>query len=62
MATSVVSSLDLSLPESMMMAQRHAPYLQCATKKTGLFTCTAAEKANGKKALWRSSKLIREPK
>ena len=62
MATSVVSSLDFSLSECMMMTQRQALYLQCATKTTGSSTCIAAGKANDKKALWRSSKLIREPK
>jgi len=62
MATSVVSNLDCSLPECMMMTQRQALYLQCATKTTGSSTCIVAEKANDKKAHWRSSKLIREPR
>ena len=48
MATSVVSSLDFSLSECMMMTQRQALYLQCATKTTGSSTCTATEKANDK--------------
>ena len=62
MATSVVSCLDFSLPESMRTTQRQVLYLQCATKKTGSSTCIAAGKVNSKRALWRSIKSIREPK
>lgn len=62
MANSVVSNLDFSLSECMMMAQRQALYLQCATKTTGSSTCIVAGKVNSKRALCRSSKLIREPK
>ena len=49
MATSVVSCLGFSLPESTRTTQRQVLYLQCATKTTGSSTCTAAEKANDKK-------------
>ena len=62
MATSVVSNLDFSLPESMRTTQRQALYLQYATKTTGLSTCITAGKVSSKRAFWRSSKSIREPK
>lgn len=51
MATSVVSNLDFSLSECMMMAQRQALYLQCATKKQAHLPALRQKKQMTKSAL-----------
>ena len=51
MANSVVSNLDFSLPECMMMAQRQAPYLQYTTKKQAYLPALRQKKQTTKSAL-----------